>query len=147
VKSSSLRAVSVLMVLAALSLGGYATWLYVLHPPGKPALHSPPSAARPTPSAHAASKRPAKPEPVMTDTESEAYAQKIAEAQELLRSDPARAIDGFRAAFQDGGMPAARSLLSHAQVAIEEKSKCRLTGIARPRPFQIDAPYRAQPSR
>jgi hypothetical protein len=37
-------------------------------------------------------------------------------------------------------MPAARSLLSHASAAVEEKSKCRLTGIARPRPFQIDAP-------
>jgi hypothetical protein len=28
--------------------------------------------------------------------------------------------------------------LSHAQVALEEAGKCRLTGIARPRPFQIE---------
>src|SRR5215212_6843453 len=105
VKSSSLRAISVLMVLAAVSLGGYATWLYVLHPPGKTASHAPASAARVTPSAHP--KRAPKPEPVMTDVESEPYAQKIAEAQELMRTDPARAIETFRVAFQDGAMPAA----------------------------------------
>jgi hypothetical protein len=139
VKSSSLRAVSVLMVLAALALGGYATWLYVLHPPGKQALKAPTSAARVTSSAHPKRPQP-KPEPVMTDVESEGYAKKIAEAQELLRTDPAGAIEAFRAAFQDGSMPAARSLLSHAAVAVEEKSKCKLTGISRPRPFQIDAP-------
>lgn len=139
VKSGSLRAVSVLMVLAALALGGYATWLYVLHPPGKPATKPPTFAARPATSVHP--KRPApKPEPVMTDVESEPYAKKIAEAQELMRSDPARAIETFRAAFQDGSMPAARSLLSHATIAVEEKSKCRVTGISRPRPFQIDVP-------
>jgi serine/threonine protein kinase len=135
-KSSSLRAVSVLMVLSALALGGYATWLYVLHPPGKPELRPPPSAARLVPSSRP--KPPPKAEPVMTDTESEPYAQKIAEGQQLLQKEPALAIEAFRAALKDGGMPPARSLLSHAQIALEEKGKCRLTGIARPRPFQID---------
>jgi hypothetical protein len=127
VKSSSLRAVSVLMVLAAISLGGYATWLYVLHPPGKPALR--PTGPLPTVSV-AATQRAQKAEPKLADTEDEPYAKKLAEAQELLKTDPQRAVDAFKAAFADGNMPAARSLLSHAAVAVEEKGKCRLTASA-----------------
>ncbi|MGC4089108.1 MAG: hypothetical protein QM756_14735 [Polyangiaceae bacterium] len=137
-RGSSLRAV--LMVLAAVSLGGYATWLYWLHPPGKPATRPATlSQASATPSA-----RPKKaPKPDVTTlaaVEDEAYAKKIGEAQELLLSEPARAVDAFRAAFQDGAKPAARSLLSHASVAIEEASKCKVTGVSRPRPFQLDVP-------
>ena len=136
-RSSSLRAISVLMVLSALALGGYATWLYVLHPPGKPALRPQPAPLRSAASARPSKVQP-KSEPMMTDSESEPYARKLAEGQELLAKDPALALDAFRTALKDGGMPAARSLLSHAQIAIDEKGKCRLTGISRPRPFQIE---------
>jgi len=97
--------------------------------------------ARPPPSARPSSKKPPKTEPlVMADVEVEAYARKISEAQELLLTEPGRAVDAFRAAFQDGGKPAARSLLSHASVAVEEASKCKVTGVSRPRPFQLDVP-------
>jgi serine/threonine-protein kinase len=141
-RSGSLRAVSVLMVLAAAALGGYATWLYLLHPPGKPAERpAAQSVPRATPSVRPSSKKAPKQEPTgMTDVEDEAYAKKISEAQELLLKEPARAVDAFRAAFQDGAKPAARSLLSHASVAVEEASKCKVTGVSRPRPFQLDVP-------
>lgn len=140
---SSLRAVSVLMVLAAATLGGYATWLYLLHPPGKsldrPATASP---ARTSPSSRVTAKKAPKTEAptAMAEVEDEAYAKKIGEAQALLLTEPGRAVDAFRAAFQDGAKPAARSLLSHASVAVEEASKCKVTGVSRPRPFQLDLP-------
>ncbi|MFZ5890621.1 MAG: serine/threonine protein kinase [Myxococcota bacterium] len=140
-RSGSLRAVSVLMVLAAVALGGYATWLYLLHPPGKPAER--PAAAnvpRVTPSARPTKKTPKAEPSAVADVEMEAYAKKIGEAQELLLTEPGRAVDAFRAAFQDGAKPAARSLLSHASVAVEEASKCKVTGVSRPRPFQLDVP-------
>ncbi len=139
VRSSSLRAVSLLMVLAAVALGAYATWLYLLHPPGKPAAR-PTQASVPHVVAAPKPKKAPKPEPVMADVESESYARKISEAQELLRSEPVRAVEAFRLAFQDGAKPAARSLLSHASVAVEEAGKCKVTGVSRPRPFQLDVP-------
>ncbi|HET9956547.1 MAG TPA: serine/threonine-protein kinase, partial [Polyangiaceae bacterium] len=137
-RSGSLRGLSILMVFAALSLGGYATWLYVLHPPGKPAdVAKPPT--RPAASTSEA-RRPTKTDAVLSDAETEPYAKKIAEAQELLRTDPARAVEAFRAALKEGSQPAARSLLSHAAVAVEEAGDCRVTGVSRPRPFQVDVP-------
>ncbi|HYO96477.1 MAG TPA: hypothetical protein VER33_18320, partial [Polyangiaceae bacterium] len=133
-RSSSVRAVSVVMVLAALALGAYAAWLYVLHPPGKPEAGAP----RSTPAAFAPRTRAgSKPEPI-GEMESAVYADKLQKAQELLATDPKRSLEMFRAAFDAGGMPVARSLLSHVAVAVEEAGSCKVTGISRPRPFQIE---------
>ncbi len=135
---SSGRAISILMLVSALSLGAYAIWLYALHPPGQAAVvHAPPS-VKPRASASAAP-------PAITSgpraLETDAYALKIAHAQELLAGgDGKGALDAFKDAMK-GGAPVARSVLSHMSVSIEEPSgTCKLTGISRPRPYSIDLP-------
>jgi len=132
------RAISVLMLVSALSLGAYAIWLYALHPPGQATVvHAPPS-AKPHASASAAPAAIANgPRAVETD----AYALKIAHAQELLAGgDGKAALEAFKDAMK-GGAPVARSVLSHMSVAIEEPSgPCKLTGISRPRPYSIELP-------
>jgi hypothetical protein len=124
------------MLLSALSLGAYAIWLYVLHPPGQPTVvHNP--TPKPKGSASAA--------PVVTSgpraVETDAYATKIAHAQELLAGgDGKGALDAFKDAMK-GGASVARSVYSHMSVAIEEPSgPCKLTGVSRPRPYSIELP-------
>jgi serine/threonine-protein kinase len=132
-KTSSVRAVSALMVVAALALGGYAAWLYVLHPPGKAAAPAP-STTAPRP------KRVAQRETKVADVKSAGYVEALAEAQGLLATEPKRALEVFKAAFDKGNMPAARSLLTQASVALEEGGPCQVTALGRPRPVEIEVP-------
>jgi serine/threonine-protein kinase len=131
------RAISTLLLLSALSLGAYAVWMYVLHPPGAAPTTVHPLQPKVAPSASAVVDKGA-PRPV----ESDAYALKIASAQELLaQGQPKPALDAFKDAMRMGGAPVARSVLSHASLAIEEPSgPCTLTGISRPRPYSIELP-------
>jgi serine/threonine-protein kinase len=139
-RAAGSRAISLLLLGATLALGAYAIWLYVLHPPGKrsgaatlPALQS----AAVTPSV----RRESRPPRSITAEENEPYALKLGEAQELFTKDAKKSLDLFQSAFRQGSMPAARSLLSHATVAVDEsQAGCRVTGIARPRPFQLEGP-------
>ncbi|MEO6598344.1 MAG: serine/threonine-protein kinase [Polyangiaceae bacterium] len=131
------RAISALLLLSALSLGAYAVWLYVLHPPSAPqALRAPVPKAKSTSSAVSPAAASA-----ARAAEAEAYAQKISHAQGLLAAgDGKGALDAFKDAMK-GGAAVARSVMSHMQIAIEEPSgPCKLTGISRPRPYSIEAP-------
>ncbi|MEI9941664.1 MAG: serine/threonine-protein kinase [Pseudomonadota bacterium] len=139
------RAISLLLLLSALSLGAYAVWLYVLHPPGQPAVvrttlpkPRPTSSALPLSPAAASAARAA---------EAEAYAMKISHAQELLANgDGKGSLDAFKDALK-GGAAVARSVLSHMSTAIEEPSgPCKLTGISRPRPYSIEVPPMSRPT-
>jgi serine/threonine protein kinase len=127
-ESSSLRAIALLFVVAAVALGGYAAWLYVLHPPGGGELAS--GANGPDGGARTKATQ---------NKGSEAYTALINQAQEQFEGDPKGALETFKAAFQSGSAPAARSLLSHATVAVEEaKGPCKVTAISRPRPYELD---------
>ncbi len=132
------RAISVLLLLSALSLGAYAIWLYVLHPPGQAQV-----VRNATPKARSSAAAPISPAAASAAraAEAEAYAQKISHAQELLASgDGKGALEAFKDAMK-GGAAVARSVLSHMSVAIEEPSgPCKLTGIGRPRPYTIELP-------
>jgi len=144
-ESRSGRAISVLLLLSALSLGAYAVWLYVLHPPGQPAVaRLAPPKARPSSSAPPLSPAAAS---AARAAEADAYAMKIAHAQELLASgDGKAALDAFKDAMK-GGAAVARSVLSHMSTAIEEPSgPCKLTGISRPRPYSIEVPPMSRPT-
>ena len=136
-ESSTGRAISALLLLSALSLGAYAIWLYVLHPPSTPQIVR---SATPKLKSTASAISPAAVSAARA-AEAEAYAQKISHAQELLASgDGKGALDAFKDAMK-GGAAVARSVLSHMQIAIEEPSgPCKLTGISRPRPYAIEAP-------
>jgi serine/threonine-protein kinase len=131
------RAISALLLLSALSLGAYAVWLYVLHPPGTPQVVRAPA---PPPKSTSSAPNPAAASAARA-AEADAYAQKISHAQELLASgDGKAALDAFKDAMK-GGAAVARSVLSHMQIAIEEPTgPCKLTGISRPRPYAIEAP-------
>lgn len=129
-RSSSFRTISFLMVAAALTLGGYAAWLYLLHPPGRSV--APTDSARRLPTARA--RRSDK------NAQNEDYVEKLSEGQELLATDARRALEAFKVAFERGNMPAARSLLTQATIASEEGGPCQLTGLARPRPFDLEVP-------
>jgi len=132
------RAISALLLLSALSLGAYAIWLYVLHPPGAQQVVRAPTTPKAKSTASAVSPAAAS---AARAAEADSYAQKISHAQELLASgDGKGALDAFKDAMK-GGAAVARSVLSHMQIAIEEPSgPCKLTGISRPRPYSIEAP-------
>jgi eukaryotic-like serine/threonine-protein kinase len=139
-RSSGLPA---LFIAASLVLGGYALWLTVLHPPGE-LDHSPQvRAARPVPSASAA--RAEAKVRVQRDPDTEPFAQLMREGQALFGKQPAQALEKMKAAMALGSASPARSLLSHASVAVEEATKggCKVAAIARPRPYTIEQPASA----
>ena len=122
-QGSTIKAIAVLFVVAAAALGGYAAWLYVLHPP---AGGSSKSAA-------------AKQDDGRTKAKSGETANLLSKGQGELEKEPEMALESFEAAFQKSSSPAARSLLSHAKVAIEEaKGPCKVTALSRPRPYELD---------
>jgi serine/threonine-protein kinase len=144
-ESGTARAISVLLLLSALSLGAYAVWLYVLHPPAQPTVvRAPPPKARATSSTPPVSSAAAS---AARAAEADAYATKIAHGQELLASgDGKGSLDVFKDAMK-GGAAVARSVLSHMSIAVEEPSgPCKLTGIGRPRPFSIEVPPISRPT-
>ncbi len=61
----------------------------------------------------------------------------VAEGQNLLRDEhPKDALEKFQAAFDMGQSKAARSLLAHSSVALDDVTgACRIRGIGHPRPF------------
>jgi serine/threonine protein kinase len=139
-EASSGRAISILMFVALVCLGGYAAWLYVLHPPSKSGVAA---AGGPKTGPSGGSNKPGKSAGKSGDApESETYAKLLFEAQDLLTNGSAKdALERFKAAFQAGSQPQARSLLSQATVVVEEGSgACRVNALARPRPFTIVEP-------
>ncbi|HEY6079487.1 MAG TPA: serine/threonine-protein kinase [Polyangiaceae bacterium] len=139
-EASSGKAISILMFVALVCLGGYAAWLYVLHPPGKSSIAPTSSAKASTAGANKTTKSAAK---SGTAPESETYAKLLFEAQDLLTNgSPTEALERFKAAFAAGAQPPARSMLSQATVVVEEGSgsECRVTALSRPRPFGIAEP-------
>jgi serine/threonine-protein kinase len=125
----------VTLVLAAVaSLGAYAAWLYVVHPP--PETRAAVASPAPAASASAAAARRLEP------AERESYALQIGAAQERLgKGEANNAVTLFREAFANGGTSVARSLLAHAEAAFESPDgKCKLSGLGRPRPFELGSP-------
>jgi serine/threonine-protein kinase len=137
-EASSGKAISILLFVALLCLGGYAAWLYVLHPPGKSIAS--PQASR---SGGPGSGRPGKASTKSGEaSDSDVYAKLLFEAQDMLTNGSAKeALESFKAAFAAGSQPPARSLLSQATVVAEEGGgACRVDALARPRPFGIAEP-------
>lgn len=137
-EASSGKAISILMFVALVCLGGYAAWLYVLHPPGK--SQSPAVSAKT--GASGAGKTPKSAAKSGDAPESETYAKLLFAAQDMLTNGSAKAaLESFKAAFAAGNSPPARSLLSQATVVAEEGGgDCRVSALGRPRPFGIDEP-------
>jgi serine/threonine-protein kinase len=140
-EASSGKAISILMFVALVCLGGYAAWLYVLHPPGK---SSPSAASSPkTKASGSGATKQAKSSSKSADAaDSDAYARLLFEAQDLLTNGSGKdALESFKAAFAAGAQPPARSMLSQATVVVEEgNGPCRVNALARPRPFGILEP-------
>jgi eukaryotic-like serine/threonine-protein kinase len=137
-EASSGKAISILMFVALVCLGGYAAWLYVLHPPGKSVAS--PQGSR---SSGAAGNKPTKASGKSGEaSDSDVYAKLLFEAQDMLTNGSAKeALESFKAAFAAGSQPPARSLLSQATVVAEEGGGvCRVDALARPRPFGIAEP-------
>jgi serine/threonine-protein kinase len=139
-EASSGKAISILMFVALVCLGGYAAWLYVLHPPGKSTAASTSPKSGPTGSASTKAAKAAAKSGDAAD--SDAYSRLLFEAQDMLTNGSAKeALESFKAAFAAGGQPPARSLLAQATVVVEEgNGACRVDALARPRPFGIVEP-------
>ncbi|MBN2196196.1 MAG: serine/threonine protein kinase [Polyangiaceae bacterium] len=136
-QSPPLVAIATLLGVAAIALGGYAYWFYALHPPGT----ATDSSAGPSLSASGSQSSAS---PRLAPIEREPYALQIGSAQErLARGERRNALKMFREAFNNGGSNVARSLLSQATVAIERRGPCLVTGLGRPRPFDLDGPASA----
>jgi serine/threonine-protein kinase len=137
-KSRGPGALGQLMIAAVIALGGYAAWLYFLHPPdSRPKVDgkSSKTAALTTPTP--AREKPSKKSAPQIEA---ANAEVMSEAQGLFAKDPQQAIEKLKGALSTSQVPAVRSLLSHATVAVEEKTKggCRTVAIARPRPNELE---------
>jgi len=139
-EASSGKAISILMFVALVCLGGYAAWLYVLHPPGKSTTtvgnpRGAPATSGATKLTKAAAKSGDAPD-------ADIYAKLLFEAQDMLTNGSAKeALESFKAAFAAGGAAPARSLLSQATVLVEEGSgPCRVDALSRPRPYGITEP-------
>ncbi len=137
-EASSGRAISILMFVALVCLGGYAAWLYVLHPAGEADKR----VAAPKPSGTPPANGTKSTKKTADAPESETYAKLLFAAQDLLTNGtPRDALEGFKAAFAAGGQPPARSLLSQASIVAEEGGgACRVSALGRPRPFGISEP-------
>jgi serine/threonine-protein kinase len=137
-----------LLAASVLVLGGYGVWLHWLHPAGERGRVSA-STLRPSATAPAR----AKPAPkAAAEPDTDSFAALVREAQGSFAKDPKGALEQLKAAYAQGSPAPVRSLLSHASVAVEEATPrgCRVTAIARPRPYQIDQaaspPALARPS-
>jgi eukaryotic-like serine/threonine-protein kinase len=139
-EASSSKAISILVLVALVCFGGYAAWLYVLHPPGTGATGSP--SAKGSQAALGASKPPKSSVKTGDNADPDAYAKLLFEAQDLLTNGSAKdALERFKAAFAAGSQPPARSLLSQATIVAEEGGgACRVDALARPRPYGISEP-------
>ncbi len=131
------RAIAVLLVAALLALGGYAIWLYVLHPPPSKAIASLSKNPRPAASVDSGTN-----EESLKPREHDPYALQIASAQNwLMQGNRDNAIKMFKEAFNNGGTGVARSLLAQAGVALAPRDdRCQVTALGRPRPFDLVAP-------
>jgi serine/threonine protein kinase len=128
------KAIAALLTVAIITLGGYGFWLYVLNPPGsslgsaEAELPSVPPSTAPDP-------------PKLSPLERDPYARQIGVAQEALaKGNRKEALKAFREAFNDGGTGVARALLSQAAVGVKKSGSCRMTGLGRPRPFDLLGP-------
>ena len=127
-------AVAALLLFAALALSGYAVWLYVLHPPGGAGAAAAPSGSQATPAGSGSAGV-----TELTPRETEPYAIQIAAGQQAFRDGKLEdAVALFKEAFANGGSNVARTLATHAAVALETNDgKCKPTALGRPRPYSL----------
>ena len=139
-KSRGPGALGQLLIAAVIALGGYAAWLYFLHPPPSRAkvVDKQGKQIEPAASASARTKPGKKAPPVDGDELSEI----MSEAQVLFEKEPEKALEKLKAALSTTQVPAVRSLHSHASVAVEEATKggCKTVAVARPRPYDLEQP-------
>jgi serine/threonine-protein kinase len=129
------RAIAVLLILAALALGGYGLWLYVLNPPIEQSASWGDAGLAGLNGADGGDLDQAKPQ------ETDPYALQISAAQEWLsKGESKNALSMFKEAFNNGGSGVSRSFLAQAGAALENKGQCQVTGLARPRPFELVSP-------
>lgn len=123
-----------LIALAAVALGGYALWLYVLNPPGPNA-----ASARTNGSSGTQGSDDDSPEKKPVPAEVEPFALQIGSGQDwLMKGNLDNATRMFKEAFKTGGSEVARGLLLQTTAVMEAPDgPCKLTGIGRPRPFEI----------
>ncbi len=122
------RLVSAGFIVAGIAVAGYVVWLSGWAPfggenDGEPRAQGVPAEER-------------------APLETEPWALQIGAAQTwLTKEEPQRAATMFREAFKNGGGGLARNLMSHAEAVQENrKSPCAVTGLGRPRPFDVVAP-------
>lgn len=128
-----------LIALAAVALGGYALWLYVLNPPTPHAAITD-QTDRTNPRAAASQEASGEAKPVPAEVEP--FALQIGSGQDWLsKGNIDNATRMFKEAFKTSGSEVARGLLLQTTAAEEARGgPCTLTGIGRPRPFEIVSP-------
>ena len=131
-ESSSGRAIAWLAVFAICALSGYAFWLYVLNPASGHSVFD-----------HAAFSEPrsvAETQQTLQPIEQGPGAELINKAQQQFRSDQHEEALATLELARGENPNIALSLIRHANVALEETGSCRLAGIGRPRPFNVEVP-------
>lgn len=132
-RSGTGRAIAVLLLTAMLAVGGYAAWLYVVHPPRVGELKAVAKRLDFVETDEAVERKPVEVEP---------FALQIGSAQErLLAGKREESLTMFKEAFNSGGHRAAQSLMYQATVALAKNpGPCKVTGLGRPRPFETIVP-------
>lgn len=129
-----------LIALAAVALGGYALWLYVLNPPSPHVAITDNSDPSPPKKGDAPPEK--QDEHKSEPAEVEPFALQIGSGQDWLRKGNLdNATRMFKEAFKTSGSEVARGLLLQVGAGAEAPDgPCVLTGIGRPRPFDIVSP-------
>ncbi len=125
-----------LVLFSLLALGGYAAWLFLLHPASQ-GSHAETNASKPMASGSAAASNARPP------AEASPFAAAVSDAQALLRDGRTEAAVAKLKQAQaiDGGKVVGQALLAHTEIALEKnQGPCRLVGIGRPRPFDVVDP-------
>jgi serine/threonine-protein kinase len=131
--NNTARAITALLIVGALVFGAYGFWFYVLNPPLPAAANSIGATPEEPVDPAASSDKSAVP------LERGPLAKPISAGQEALAAGrTADAVRFFREAFQSGGTGLARNLFTLAQMAAESKDPCAVTGLGRPRPFDLE---------
>lgn len=139
-KRGSAGAILALFGAGSLAVAGYAGWLWWSE---ARLAGSAPAASASAAASASTSAAPTAPAGPVRPLEADPYALQVAEAQARLAAGKRQdALTLFKEAFNNGGSGVARGLLNHAAVALVEApkdSRCVVTGLARPRPYDSAA--------
>jgi eukaryotic-like serine/threonine-protein kinase len=133
------RAVVIVATLAAVGVGGYAGWMQFIETPKTTLLENPATGSSTVPAPTSSSKSP---QPTVSGSSALPWMPQIREAQQTIATGDLKAAARLLkdAIDKSAGHGIPRTMSEHLQVAMapaNDRAPCRLTGLARPRTYDL----------